>query len=148
LKESADKQRAEVLKAASAAVSIETVMALLTIVATKSVQSQQSTSSVVTVVAAAATHLMAGQIFHDFLISTHSKKLPIHESMEKEQGHEYTMNFQVKDTISVVPFNRGTWNGWTRVIKQHKCYAINGLRELPQIHLYFSLNIAKLVWTL
>jgi hypothetical protein len=52
-------------------------------VATPSVHSQQSTSSVVTVVAVATTPLMAGQIFWDFLISAHSKRLPIHESIKK-----------------------------------------------------------------
>jgi hypothetical protein len=73
----------EALKEAIEAVIIATVMMMttvLTTVATPYVQSQQSTSSVVTVIAAETTLLMAGQIFCDFLISTHSKKLSIHES--------------------------------------------------------------------
>jgi hypothetical protein len=73
LKEAAAEERAEALKVASAAVSIETVM-------TTTIVSQQSTSLVVTVVAAETTTLMARQIFWDFLISTRCKKLPIHES--------------------------------------------------------------------
>jgi hypothetical protein len=84
LKEAAAKERAEALKAASESVSIATVTmttTVLTTVATLSVQSQKSTSSVVMVVAAATTHLMADQIFRGFLISTRSKKLPIHESI-------------------------------------------------------------------
>jgi hypothetical protein len=74
------------LKSASEAVSIATVTktkTVLKIVSTSSVQSQQSTSAAVTVVAVATTLLMAGQIFRDFLILTHSKKLPIHESIKK-----------------------------------------------------------------
>jgi hypothetical protein len=63
LKEAAAKERAETLKATSAAVSIETVTTMSTV-------SQQSTSSVLTAVATATTPLMAGQIFRDFLIST------------------------------------------------------------------------------
>jgi hypothetical protein len=111
------------LKEASAEVSIATVMKMITVlttVATPSVQSQQSTSSVVMVVAAATTPLMAGQIFRDFIISTRSKKLPIHESMKKNASHiahEYTINFRVKDTISLVPFNGGKRHEWTRAIK-------------------------------
>jgi hypothetical protein len=80
LKEAAAKERAEALKASSEAVSITTVTTtttVLTTVATPSIHSQQSTSSVVMVVAAATTPLKAGQIFRDFLIWTHSKKLPI-----------------------------------------------------------------------
>jgi hypothetical protein len=82
--------------------------------------SQQSTSSVVTVVAAATTPLMAGQIFQDFLISTRSKKLPIHDSIKKiasHIAHKYTMNFRVKDTISFAPFNLGKRQEWTHAIK-------------------------------
>jgi hypothetical protein len=93
---------------------------VLTTVATPSTQSQQSTSSVVMFVAAATTPLMAGQIFRDFLISTRSKKLPIHESIKKiasHIAHEYTMIFRVKDTISFDPFNGGTRQEWTRAIK-------------------------------
>jgi hypothetical protein len=75
LKEAAVKERAEVLKAASAEVIIETVTTTTTV-------SQQSTSSVFTVAAAATTPLMAGQNFRDFLISTRSKKLPIHDSIK------------------------------------------------------------------
>jgi hypothetical protein len=121
LKESAAKERAEALKAASAEVIIATVMTTTTVsttVATPSVQSQQSTSSVVTVVAAATTRLMAGQIFHDFLISTRRKKLPIHESMKNAShiAHEYTINFRVKDTIYLAPFNGGTRQELTRTI--------------------------------
>jgi hypothetical protein len=88
LKESTAKERAEALKAASAAVSISSVTTMTTVlikVAMMSVHSQQSTSSVVTVITAATTPLMAGQIFRDFLISTRSKKLPIHENMKKMQ---------------------------------------------------------------
>jgi hypothetical protein len=88
LKESAAKERAEALKAASTEVSIATVTMMttvLTTVATPSVQSQQSTSSVVTGVGAATTPFMASKIFRDFLISTRSKKLPIHKSMKKLQ---------------------------------------------------------------
>jgi hypothetical protein len=109
------KERAEALKAASAAVSIETVTKTTTTV------SQQSTSSVVTVVTVATTPLMAGQIFRDFLISTRSNKLPIHDSITKKItshiAHEYTMNFRVKDTISFAPFNGGKRQEWTRIIK-------------------------------
>jgi hypothetical protein len=86
LKESGAKERAEALKAASTAVSIATVTMMTTVLttfATPSVQSQQSNISVVTVVAAETTQLMDGQIFRDFLISTCSKKLLIHESMKK-----------------------------------------------------------------
>jgi phosphohistidine swiveling domain-containing protein len=87
LNESSDKKQSEALKAASAEVSITTVMTTTTGLtttsvsgltasapvigmefATPSMQSQQSTSSVVMVVAAATTPLMAGQIFHDFLL--------------------------------------------------------------------------------
>jgi hypothetical protein len=78
---------------------------VLTTVETPSVLSQQSTSSVVVVVAAAITPLMAGQILRDFLISTRRKKLPIRESIKKNASHiahEYTMNFRVKDTISLL----------------------------------------------
>jgi hypothetical protein len=85
LKESAAKERAEALKATSAAVSITKVMMTTTVliaVATTYVQSQQYTSSFVMFVAAATTPLMACQIFHDFLISTCSKKLPVHESIK------------------------------------------------------------------
>jgi hypothetical protein len=101
------------LKAAIAAVSIATVTTttVLTTVATPSMQSQQSTTSVVTVAAAATTPFMAGQIFRDFLMSTRSKKIPIHESMKKiasHIAHEYKMNFWVKDTLSFAPFNVGT----------------------------------------
>jgi hypothetical protein len=122
LKESAAKERAEAWKAASIAVSIATVKTtttVLTTVATPSVQSKQSTSSVVTVVAAATTPLMASQIFRDFLISTRSKKLPIHESMKKiasHIAHEYTMNFWVKYIISFDSFNGGTRQECTRAI--------------------------------
>jgi hypothetical protein len=86
LKEAAAKERAETLKAVSEAVSIATVTMttkMLTTVAAPSTKSQHSTSSAVTVVAAATTPLMAGQIFRYFLISTRSKKLPIHESITK-----------------------------------------------------------------
>jgi hypothetical protein len=76
LKEVAAKERAEALKAARAAVSIETVTKMTTV-------SQHSNSSVVTGVAATTTPLMARQIFRDFLISTRSKKLPIHDSIKK-----------------------------------------------------------------
>jgi hypothetical protein len=110
LKESAANEQAEALKAASAAVSIETVTPTTTV-------SQQSTSSVVTVVAAATTPLMAGKIFRDFLTSTHSKKLPIHDSIKKiasHIAHEYTINFRLKDTISFAPFNGGKRQEWTR----------------------------------
>jgi hypothetical protein len=113
LKEAAAKERTYALKATSAAVSIETVT-------TPSTQSQQSTSSVATVVAAATTPLMAGQIFRDFLISTPSKKLPIHDSIGKNASHiahEYTMNFRLKDLISFAPFNGGKRQEWTRAIK-------------------------------
>jgi hypothetical protein len=113
LKEAAAKERAEALKAASAAVSIETVTTTTTV-------SQQSTSSVVTVVAVTNTLLMAVQIFQDFLISTRSKKLPIHDSIKKiatHIAHEYAMNFRLKDTISFAPFNGGKRQGWTRAIK-------------------------------
>jgi hypothetical protein len=102
LKEAAAKERAEA------------------VVVTPSVQSQQSTSSVVMVVAAATTPLMAGQIFRDFLISTRSKKLPIHESIKEiasHIAHEYTMNFPVKDTLSFAPFIGGTQQEWTRAMK-------------------------------
>jgi ABC-type sulfate transport system substrate-binding protein len=112
LKEAAAKERSEALKAASAAASIETVTTTTTV-------SQQSTSSVVTVVAAATTPLMASQIFRDFLISTRSKKLPIHDSIKKiasHIAHEYTMNFRVKDKIPFGPFNGGKWQEWTRAI--------------------------------
>jgi hypothetical protein len=88
LKEAAANEREEALKAASETVSIATVTTtttVLTTVATSSVHSQQSASSVVTVVAAATTPLIAGQIFCDFLISAHSKRLPIHESIKKLQ---------------------------------------------------------------
>jgi hypothetical protein len=123
LKEASAKERAEALKAASETVRIATVTTtttVLTTVATPSVQSQQSTSSVVTVVAAATTPLMAGQIFCDFLISAHIKKLPIHESIKtiaSHIAHDYTMHFQMKDTISFSPFNGGTRQEWTRAIK-------------------------------
>jgi hypothetical protein len=123
LKESSANERAEALKAASAAVSIATVKmttTVLTTVATPSMQSQQSTSSVVMVVAAATTPLMAGQIFCDFLILTRSKKIPIHESMKKiasHIAHKYTMNFRVKDTISFAHFNGGTRQERTCAIK-------------------------------
>jgi hypothetical protein len=63
---------------------------------------------------------MACQIFQDFLISTCSKKLPIHEIIKKNASriaHECTMNFRVKDTISFAPFNGGTRQEWTRAIK-------------------------------
>jgi hypothetical protein len=103
LKEAAAKERAGALKAASAAVSIETGTTTTTV-------SQQSTSSGVTDVVAATTPLMAGQIFRDFLISTCCKKLPIYESIKKiasHKAHEYTMNFRVKDTISFAPLNGG-----------------------------------------
>jgi hypothetical protein len=86
LKETAAKERAGALKAASKSVSIATITtttSVMTTVATPFLQSQQSTSSVVTVVAAATTPLMAGQIFRDLLISTRIKKLPIHESIKK-----------------------------------------------------------------
>jgi hypothetical protein len=122
LKESAAKERAETLKEASAAVSISTATmttTVLTNVTTPSVQSQQSTSSVVTVVVAATTPVMAGQIFRDFLISTRSKKIPIHESMEKiasHIAHKNKMNFRVKDTISLAPFDGETQQEWTRAI--------------------------------
>jgi hypothetical protein len=33
---------------------------------------------------------------------------------------------------------------WMQYLRQHKCYAINGLREMTQFHLYPSLNSAKL----
>jgi hypothetical protein len=121
-KESAAKER-DALKAASASVNIATVTTTTTVlktIATPSVQSQQSTSSVVTVVAAENTPLMAGQIFCDFLISTRSKKLPIHERMKKiasHTAHEYKMNFGVKDTLLLVPFNGGTPHEWTRANK-------------------------------
>jgi hypothetical protein len=115
LKEAVTKERADVLKADSEAVSIATLMTTMTTVLisveTPSVQSQHSTSSVVTVVAVATTPLMAGQIFWDFLISTRIKKHPIHESIGKISSHiahEYIINFQVKDTISYAPFNGGT----------------------------------------
>jgi hypothetical protein len=101
------------LKAASASVSIETVTTTATTV------SQQSTSSVVTVVAAATNPLMAGQIFRDFLISTHSKKLPIHDSIKKiasRIAREYAMIFWLNDTISFAPFNGGKRQEWTRAI--------------------------------
>jgi hypothetical protein len=65
------KEGEEALKAASAAVNIETVTTttpVLTTVETPFVQSKQSTSSVFMVVAAATTPLLAGQIFRDFLI--------------------------------------------------------------------------------
>jgi hypothetical protein len=123
LKESAAKERVDALKATSAAVSIATVTTtttVLTTVATPSGQSQQSTSSVVSIVAAATTPLMTGQIFRDWLISTRRKKLPIHESIKKiasHIAHEYTMNFRVKDTMSLAPFNGGTQHEWTRAIK-------------------------------
>jgi hypothetical protein len=86
LKEADAKELAEALKAASAAVSIETVTTTTTL-------SQQSTSSVGTVVAAATTPLMAGQIFRDFLISTRCKKLPINDSIKKWQVI-YLINIQ------------------------------------------------------
>jgi hypothetical protein len=114
LKEAAAKERADALKAASAAVSIETVTTTTTTV------SQQSTSSVVTVVAAATTPLMASHIFRDFLISKRSKKIPIHNSIKKiasRIAHEYTMNFRLEDTISFAPFNGGKRQEWTRAIK-------------------------------
>jgi hypothetical protein len=111
LNEVAVKEQADALKVAIKAVSIATVTtatAVLITVATPSAQSQQSTGSVVRVVAAATTLFMDGQIFWDFLISTSSKKLPIHESIKKIESniaHEYTMNFLVKDKISLAPFN-------------------------------------------
>jgi hypothetical protein len=113
LKEADAKERAEALTAYSAAVSIETVTVTTTV-------SQKSTSSVITVVAAATTPLMDGHIFQDFLIPTHCKKLPIHDSIKKNVihiAHEYTMNFRVKDTISFSPFNGGKRKEWTRAIK-------------------------------
>jgi hypothetical protein len=113
LKEAVSKDRTEALKAASAAVGIETVTTTTTVL-------QQSTSSVVTVVAAATTPLMAGQIFRDFLISTRSKRLPILDSIRKiasHIAHEYTMIFRLKDTISSAPFNGGKRQEWTRAIK-------------------------------
>jgi hypothetical protein len=76
------------LKAASAEVSIATATtttAVLTTVVTLSVHSQQQTSSVGLVGSTATTPLIPDQIFHDFLISTRSKKLPIHERMKKIQ---------------------------------------------------------------
>jgi hypothetical protein len=112
LKEAAAKERAEALKDTSAAVSIETVTTTTTV-------SQQSTSSVVTLLAAATTPLMAGKIFRDFLISTRSKKLPIHESIKKTASHivhEYKNNFRLKDKISFAPFNGGKRQEWTRAI--------------------------------
>jgi hypothetical protein len=96
---------------------------VLTTVATPSMHSQESTSSVVTVVVAAATSLMVGQIFRDFLISTRSKKIHIHESMKKVASHithEYRMIFRVKDTISLVSFNGGTRHEWTRASKTNE----------------------------
>jgi hypothetical protein len=113
LKEAAAKERPEALKAASAAVSIETVTTTTTV-------SQQSISSVVTVVAAATTPLVAGQIFRDFLISTRSKKLPIHDSIKKiasDIAHEYTMIFRLNHIISFAPFDGGKRQEWTRAIK-------------------------------
>jgi hypothetical protein len=71
LKEAAANEGAESLTAASAAVSIETVMTTPTV-------SQQSASYVV-------TPLMAGHIFRDFLISLRCKKLPVHDSIKKLQ---------------------------------------------------------------
>jgi hypothetical protein len=113
LKEAAAKERSEALTAASSAVSIETVTTTTTV-------SQQSISSVVTVSAAATTPLMAGRIFRDFLISTRCKKMPIHDSNKKiasHIAHEYTINFQVKDTISFALFNGGKRQEWTRTFK-------------------------------
>jgi hypothetical protein len=63
LKEAAAKERAEALRASSAAVSIGTITMMttvLTTVAILSIQSKQSTSSVVTVVEVETTPLMAG----------------------------------------------------------------------------------------
>jgi hypothetical protein len=63
---------------------------------------------------------MAGQIFRDFLISTRSKKIPIHDSIKRiasHIAHEYIMNFRLKDTISFAPFNWGTRQELTRAIK-------------------------------
>jgi hypothetical protein len=121
LKESDAKEQAGALKASSVAVSIARLMAttVLTAVAMPYVQSQHSTSSVVMVVVAETTPLMAGHIFRDFLISTHSKKLPIHESMKKIASgiaHKYVINFRMKDTISLAPFNGGIRHEWTRAI--------------------------------
>jgi hypothetical protein len=73
-KDAAAKERSEALKAASVAVSIETVTTATPVL-------QQSTRSVFTVVAAGTTPLIAGQIFRDFPISTRKKKLPIHDSI-------------------------------------------------------------------
>jgi hypothetical protein len=92
-------------------------------------QSQKLPSSAVMVIVAATTSLMAGQIFLDFLISTRRENIPIHESIKtiaSHISHEYTMNFWVKYTISVVPFNGGKWKEWTRAIK-----ANDGLSPRP-----------------
>jgi hypothetical protein len=76
LKEAAANERAESLRAVTAAVSIEPVTTTTTV-------SQQSNTSVVTVVSAATTPLMDGHIFRDFLISVRCKKLPIHDNIKK-----------------------------------------------------------------
>jgi hypothetical protein len=63
---------------------------------------------------------MAGQIFQDYLISTRSKKLPIHDSTKKiasHIAHEYTMNLRFEDTIYFAPVNGGKRQEWTRAIK-------------------------------
>jgi hypothetical protein len=66
---------------------------------------------------------MAGQICRDFLISTRSKKLPIHENIKRNGSHiahEYIMKIQAMDTISFSPFNGGTRPEWTCAINTNR----------------------------
>jgi hypothetical protein len=142
LKETAAKERAEAWKAVSAAVSITTVTTtatMLTTVATPSVQSQQSTSSVVMVFAVVTTPLMAGQIFRDFLISTRSKKVPIHESIKKcksyssriytefpGEGHNILCSIQLRDVAGVYPRHQYKGGSLTQI-----CAALYVTRKWP-----------------